>query len=94
MFRDTRMPVSPVFENLQCGSTIEEIIEQYDLTREQIQAVSWNYAARSLGAPPVPVGAASKADVSSSLITTPRAALSGILWAIASRRRKSADGIR
>jgi uncharacterized protein (DUF433 family) len=55
------MPVAAVFENLEYGSTIEEIIEQYDLTREQIQAVL-EFAARGLDAPPVPVGAASKAD--------------------------------
>ncbi len=28
VFRDTRMPVSAVFENLEAGATIEEIIEQ------------------------------------------------------------------
>jgi uncharacterized protein (DUF433 family) len=33
------MPVASIFENLECGSSIEEIIEQYDVTREQIQAV-------------------------------------------------------
>ena len=60
VFRDTRMPVSSVFENLECGSSIEEIIEQYDVTREQIQAVL-EFAARSLDAPMVPV-AASKFD--------------------------------
>jgi hypothetical protein len=36
-------------------------MEQYDVTREQIQAVL-EFAARSLDAPPVPVGAASTAD--------------------------------
>jgi uncharacterized protein (DUF433 family) len=53
------MPVAMVFENLEYGSSIEEIIEQYDVTREQIQAVL-EFAARSLDAPgaPVPVGAA------------------------------------
>ena len=56
VFRDTRMPVSTVFENLEVGSSIEEIVEQYDVTREQIQAVL-EFAARSLDAPPVPVGA-------------------------------------
>jgi uncharacterized protein (DUF433 family) len=61
VFRDTRMPVASVFENLECGSSIEEIMEQYDVTREQIQAVL-EFAARSLDAPPVPVGAASMAD--------------------------------
>ncbi|HEY1754390.1 MAG TPA: DUF433 domain-containing protein [Bryobacteraceae bacterium] len=61
VFRDTRMPVSSIFENLEYGSSIEEIVEQYDVTREQIQAVL-DFAARSLDAPPVPVGAASMAD--------------------------------
>jgi uncharacterized protein (DUF433 family) len=55
------MPVSAIFENLECGSDIEEILEQYDVTREQIQAVL-EFAARSLDAPPVPVGATSVAD--------------------------------
>jgi uncharacterized protein (DUF433 family) len=39
VFRDTRMPVATVFENLEAGSSIEEIIEQFHVTREQIQAV-------------------------------------------------------
>ena len=30
VFRDTRMPVSAVFENLEAGASIEEIIEQFD----------------------------------------------------------------
>jgi uncharacterized protein (DUF433 family) len=47
VFRDTRMPVSAVFENLEAGATIEEIIELFDLTREQISAVL-EFAARSL----------------------------------------------
>jgi uncharacterized protein (DUF433 family) len=56
VFKDTRMPVATVFENLEAGSSIEEIIEQFHVTREQIQAVL-EFAARSLDAPP-PVGAA------------------------------------
>lgn len=47
VFRDTRMPVSAVFENLEAGASIEEIIEQFDITREQINAVL-EFAARSL----------------------------------------------
>lgn len=47
VFRDTRMPVSAVFENLEAGATLEEIIEQFDVTREQISAVL-EFAARSL----------------------------------------------
>jgi len=45
------MPVSAVFENLEAGASIEEIIEQFDLTREQISQVL-EFAARSLD--PVP----------------------------------------
>lgn len=56
MFKDSRRPVATVFENLEVGTSIEEIIEQYDVTREQIQAVL-EFAARSLDAPPVPVAA-------------------------------------
>jgi uncharacterized protein (DUF433 family) len=47
VFRDTRMPVSAVFENLEAGATVDEIIEQFDITREQINAVL-EFAARSL----------------------------------------------
>ncbi len=61
VFRDTRMPVATVFENLEVGSSIEEIIEQYDVTREQIQAVL-EFAARSLDAPPGPAGTACRSD--------------------------------
>ena len=51
VFRDTRMPVSAVFENLEDGITIDELIELYDgLTREQVEAVL-DFAARSLGPP-------------------------------------------
>jgi uncharacterized protein (DUF433 family) len=31
MFRDTRMPVSAVFENLEAGASIEDIIEQFGI---------------------------------------------------------------
>ena len=54
VFRNTRIPVATVFENLEIGTSIEEIIEQYDVTREQIQAVL-EFAARSLDAPSVAV---------------------------------------
>ena len=33
------MPVAAVFENLEAGASIEEIIDQFDITREQINAV-------------------------------------------------------
>jgi len=54
VFRGTRMPVSAVFENLEAGASVDDIIEQFDITREQITAVL-DFAARSLGAP-VPAG--------------------------------------
>ena len=47
VFKDTRMPVSAVFENLEAGATIDEIMEWFDVTREQIVAVL-EFAARSL----------------------------------------------
>lgn len=46
VLRDTRMSVSLIFENLEYGATIEEVMENYDLTREQIQAVL-EFAAQS-----------------------------------------------
>jgi uncharacterized protein (DUF433 family) len=45
VFRNSRMPVKLVFENLEDGMTIDEIIEQYDVTREQVKAVI-DFAAR------------------------------------------------
>jgi uncharacterized protein (DUF433 family) len=57
VFRDTRMPVSAVFENLEAGASIEEIIDQFDITREQINAVL-EFAARSLDPIPSPIPAA------------------------------------
>ena len=50
VFRSTRMPVSAVFENLEAGAAIDEIVEQFDITREQINAVL-EFAAPSLDAP-------------------------------------------
>jgi len=44
------MPVSAVFENLEAGATIDEIVEQFDITPEQIKTVL-EFAARSLDAP-------------------------------------------
>lgn len=51
VFRNTRMPVATVFENLEAGASIDEIVEQFHVTREQIKAVL-EFAARSLDAPP------------------------------------------
>ncbi len=46
----TRLPVATIFENLEDGLSIEEIMEQFDVTREQVTAVL-DFAARSLEAP-------------------------------------------
>ncbi len=49
VFRDTRLPVAVVFENLEDGVTIDELVKLYaGLTREQVKAVL-DFAARSLG---------------------------------------------
>jgi uncharacterized protein (DUF433 family) len=53
VFRDTRTPVSVVFDNLEVGATIDEIMEWFHLSREQVTAVI-EFAARSLDAPRVP----------------------------------------
>jgi uncharacterized protein (DUF433 family) len=50
VFVDTRTPVSIVFENLEDGMTIDEVVEQFPATREQVRAVL-EVAARSLDAP-------------------------------------------
>jgi len=45
------MPVAAVFENLEDGVTIDELVDLYaGLTRDQVKAVL-DFAARSLGAP-------------------------------------------
>ena len=55
MFKGTRLPVATVIENLE-DLSINEVMEQFDVTREQITAVL-DFVARSLGAEPVPTGA-------------------------------------
>ncbi len=50
VFRGTRLPVATIFENLEDGLSIEEIMEQFDVTREQVKAVL-DFAARSLEVP-------------------------------------------
>jgi len=46
VFRDTRLPVATVFENLE-DMSVEEVMEQFDVSREQIEAVL-EFVARSL----------------------------------------------
>src|SRR5690349_19888681 len=52
VFRGTRMPVSLVFENLEAGATVVDVMDWFHLTREQISAVL-EFAARSLDAPSI-----------------------------------------
>ena len=50
LFKTTRTPVSLVFDCLESGMTIEEIIQQYPITREQIHA-ALEFASRSAARP-------------------------------------------
>jgi uncharacterized protein (DUF433 family) len=50
VFKGTRTPVAIVFDNLEDSLTIDEVVEQFPVTREQIKAVL-EFAARSLDAP-------------------------------------------
>jgi uncharacterized protein (DUF433 family) len=51
VFRDTRLPVATVIENLE-DLSVDEVMEQFDVTREQIEAVL-EFVTRSLR-PPIP----------------------------------------
>jgi uncharacterized protein (DUF433 family) len=54
VFRNTRMPVATVFENLE-DLSIDEVMEEFDVTREQIEAVL-EFVAQSLKAPAAQAG--------------------------------------
>jgi uncharacterized protein (DUF433 family) len=53
VFRDTRLPVSTVFGNLEDGATIDEIAEWFDISKDLVIEVL-EFAARSAAAP-IPV---------------------------------------
>jgi uncharacterized protein (DUF433 family) len=60
VFRGTRLPVATVIENLE-DLSVEEVMEQFDVTREQITAVL-DFVAKSLkasapGQPSAPIDA-------------------------------------
>jgi uncharacterized protein (DUF433 family) len=55
VFKGTRLPVATVIENLE-DLSIDEVIEQFDVTREQVAAVL-EFVAQSLRAADVPAGA-------------------------------------
>jgi uncharacterized protein (DUF433 family) len=46
VFKDTRLPVATVIENLE-DLSVDEVMEQFDVTREQINAVL-DFVAQSL----------------------------------------------
>ena len=52
VLKDTRMPVSAIFENLEAGASIDDIMEWFHgLDRTLVQEVI-EFAARSLDKPP------------------------------------------
>lgn len=54
VLRGTRMPVKTIFDNLEAGANIDDIMEWFDgLDREQVKAVI-EFAAHSLEAPVTP----------------------------------------
>jgi uncharacterized protein (DUF433 family) len=54
VFKDTRLPVATVIENLE-DLSIEEVMEEFDVTREQIAAVL-DFVAQSLNvSAPAPI---------------------------------------
>ena len=55
VFRGTRLAVASVIENLE-DLSVDEAIEQFDVTREQVTAVL-EFVAQSLRAAAVPAGA-------------------------------------
>ena len=50
VIKNTRMPVSVVFENIEAGATLADIVEWFDVTPEQVRVVL-DFAARSLEVP-------------------------------------------
>jgi uncharacterized protein (DUF433 family) len=52
VLRGTRTPVKVIFENLEAGMSIEEVIEQFPVTRDQIDSLM-AFVARSLEKEPV-----------------------------------------
>jgi uncharacterized protein (DUF433 family) len=52
VFKDTRMPAQTVFENLEAGANIDDLIEWFDgLEHEQVKAVI-QFVVRSLDKEP------------------------------------------
>jgi len=55
VLRGTRMPVATIFENLEAGASVDNIVEWFDgVKREQVEAVI-DFVARSLDQVPAHV---------------------------------------
>ena len=50
VLKDTRMPVAAIFENLEAGANIDDLVEWFGVTPDQVKAVL-EFAARSLDTP-------------------------------------------
>jgi uncharacterized protein (DUF433 family) len=50
VFKGTRTPVAVVFENLEDAMTLDEVMAQFPVSRDQVKAVQ-EFAARCLDAP-------------------------------------------
>ncbi len=51
VIRGTRTPVKVLFENLEAGLSLDELIEQFPVTREQLESLM-AFVARSLDKEP------------------------------------------
>jgi uncharacterized protein (DUF433 family) len=51
VFRGTRVPVSAVFENLEDGLTINEIVQMFDGLSKELVVTVLEFASQSLNAP-------------------------------------------
>lgn len=51
VLRGTRTPVKVLFENLEAGLSLDELIEQFPVTREQLESLM-AFVARSLDKEP------------------------------------------
>lgn len=53
VLRGTRIPVSVIFQNLEAGASLDDIMEWFEVDREQVKAVI-EFVARSLEKTPSP----------------------------------------
>jgi uncharacterized protein (DUF433 family) len=71
VFRDTRTPVSVVFDNLEVGATVNAIMDWFTLTQEQVVSVI-EFASRSLDTSPADATTGTDGRCSYSSITAHR----------------------